>query len=450
MKNYFRLLAVSAGLCLVAAMPATAQNAFLTNGFMPRFCKASVNYPIVVRVRNSAAQPLISFKVDWRWNNGPVQEGNWQSTTGITGNQFWEYTHTTPFNQPEQGEGVLKVWVQGIGDTDPSNDTLTFRITPLGNWAEKRMLLEQWTGTWCVNCPPANLVGNVADGAPQVVVAKFHVNDEFSSASGNEYFAQYNVTFTPAGVIDQGEYGSYAPNGNHGFWAGELELRKAGVSPVEVSVSTDYNALTRQLDMSVDFSWTRAWRAAYTVNAYIVEDNVPGPQNNAPANYVHQQVVRHVLGGVEGITGTWPIPAQPGVPLTATFSHVLAMEWVPENIRVVGLVTHKRNGTSYTLNAASSAPLVVGLAEHEATLLDMKVYPNPSANELWVDMAGDPAPSVLRLFDMDGREVHHEQRVLGQGPVVLAAFADLAPGAYLLRIEQERRTAEQRVVKVAR
>jgi hypothetical protein len=429
---------------------AQAQNAYLTNGFMPRFCQASTNYPIVVRVRNSAAQPLITFKVDWRWNNGPVQEGNWQSTTGITGNQYWEYTHPTPFNQPASSEGVLKVWVQGIGDTDPSNDTLTFRTTPLGNWTEKTQLLEMWTATWCQFCPPANSVGNTQNGLEDVVVLKHHADDEFSDPTSTTYFEQYNVTFTPGGVIEQGEYGSYQPNGNHGFWPAELAQRSIGVSPVQLALTTDYNSLSRNLTANLSATFTATLGGAFTVNLFIVEDHVPGPQNNAPAGYLHQQVVRRVMSGVEGLSGPIPSPPVAGNAYTHGWVHTLPESWVAENIRVVAVVTHRVNGQAYTLNTISSGPLVVGVDEHDAFAAGLQVHPNPGSRELWVDLTADPAPVVLQLFAADGRAVLEQRSVLAGEAIRVDGYQGLPAGTYLLRVERNGMVATRRVVKLDR
>lgn len=427
---------------------ARAQNAYLTNAFMPRFCMGSTDHPIVVRVRNSAATPLISFKVEWRWNNGPVQDGPWQSTTGISGNQYWEYPHPIPFNQPGQSPGLLKVWVTGIGDTDASNDTLLFPITPLSTWTAKTQLLEMWTATWCQYCPPANLVGNNENGDPLVVVAKHHANDAYSNGSSTTYFNQYNVTFTPGGVIEQGEFGTYEPNGNHGFWAAELDQRSIGVSPVIVEVSTVYNSTSRELSATLDATFTEALAGTYTVNMFVVEDNIPGDQTNAPANYVHHQVVRHVMEGVAGINGIIPATPVPGTIYSHTRSHILGVDLVPQNVRVIGVVTQRVGGTTYTMNAVSSDALVVGVGEHDEALSGLRVYPNPGLEALWVEVFADPAPVTLQLFSSDGRLLLEQRSVAGDAPIELNGYGTLSPGSYQLRLERSGQRSERQVVKL--
>ena len=81
-----RTIVLATGLLLTSAL--IGQNAYLTNGFVPRYWKANTDYVIDVRVRNSSSTTqLLSFHVDWNWNNGPVQAGNWVGTTGISPGQ---------------------------------------------------------------------------------------------------------------------------------------------------------------------------------------------------------------------------------------------------------------------------------------------------------------------------------------------------------------------------
>lgn len=426
------------GLCV-------AQNAVLTNAHVPLFVEADIDRTIAVRVRNLATTPLITFRVDWRWNNGPVQQGFSQTTTGISGNQFWPYEHPVPFNVP-QGSGLLKVWVVGAGETDPSNDTLTFQVTALDQWHPKTVLLDQWTGTWCPQCPPANTVGNALDNDPRVVVAKHHAVDQFSSDASTAYFGAYNVTFTPAGVVDQGEYGGYAPNAASNQWTSEVDLRKQGVSPVEIALDTDYDALTRVLTVHLGATYTVALPGEHALNAFILEDDLAAPQANAPANYVHQQVVRDVLAGPTGDGGVVPSPPVPGTTYHVTWNYLLPEDRVAENIRVAAFVTHRDERGAYTLNARSSAPLAVGMEEgHDG--LDVRLYPNPSTDHLWMEWDRRAGPAHVRILAVDGRVAWGPVTFHASGAVPLEGYSNLAPGVYVVELMQGSMRTERRVVK---
>ncbi len=418
----------------------------MTNAYFPLFAKADTDFPISVRVRNLGSTPLITFRVDWRWNNGAVNQGFSQTTTGISGGQYWPYEHPVPFNAA-QGRGELKVWVVGNNETNPANDTLTFRITTLNDWATKTMLLDQWTGTWCTQCPPANTVGNQLDPDPQVIVAKHHAVDEFSSGSSTAYFEAYDVNFTPAGVIDQGEYGTYAPNPGYAQWTEQMTQRKQGVSPVALELGTDYDALTRMLTVHLGANYTFALPGEHALNAFVVEDGISAPQANAPANYVHQQIVRNVLGGPLGDASVIPNSPVVGNTYYVSWNFIVPEDWVADNIRVIGFVTHRENGEVSTLNARASGALAVGLQEQEPFAAELNVFPNPATNVLWVDVAQGGVTAEVRLLAADGRAVLEQRLVIGAGPQPLIGFGDLAPGVYHLHVLSGNTSGVRRIVK---
>lgn len=436
MRSFVLFIALFTGTAL------SAQNAYLTNGFVPRYWKANTDYVINVRVRNSnSTTPLLSFRVDWNWNNGPVQMGNMQSTTGISPGQYWPYPHPIPFNKPESA-GTLKVWVVGTGDTDHSNDTLTFPVGVLANWTAKSVLIEQYTGTWCQFCPNPNSTTNDLDADPFIVVAKHHNNDEFAAASSVAYWSQFNAEYSPAGVMEQEEFGTLQDDAAYVEWGARADLRKLGVSPVEITVVPGFNDWTRQLTVDLTATFSAAQSGDFTVNAYIVEDNVAGLQTGAAPGYIHQQLVREVLGGTDGTTGVIPAVTTAGGTYTHQYTFAVPTQWNADNLRIVATVTEHRPAGTQTMNVADADFVLVGVEEH--ALLNVRAFPNPSGGALWIEL-DDASPAQVRLLGADGRVIV-EQRASGDR-FLLKGFEELAPGAYVLRVQQGNAFSEQRVMR---
>jgi hypothetical protein len=432
---------IAMALALSASL-GSAQNAFLTNCFVPRYWKANQGWEIAARVRNSVSgSPLITFRVDYRYNNGPVQQGNWQSTTGINPGQYWPYVHQTPFTSPA-ADGVLKVWVVGNGDADPTNDTLYFPVTVLPQWSTKRVLIEQFTGTWCQFCPSPNAATNTLDADPFIVVAKHHNADELSSASSTAYWSQFNANYSPAGVMEQEEFGTLPDDAAYDQWGPRAELRKQGVSPVAVSISSAFNIGTRLLAVDVSAAFSAAVSGSFVLNAYVVEDQVPGPQTAAAPGYLHQQVVREVLGGPNGVAGIIPATTAAGATYTEQFALTVPAEWNHANLRVIATVTERRSSGSWTMNVADAAPTVVGVEEHAG--LRVSAYPNPSCERVWLRLAED-GPVRIELIAADGRLVrlHHTQAVAGM--VQLDGLDALPAGLYTARVQQGQRSGAVRI-----
>ncbi len=431
------------------AAAASAQDAYLTNYYIPRFIRTGAPNTIDVRVRNFSSSPLFTFRVDWRWGNGTVNEGFWQNTTGITGSQYWPYTHPAAFDPAAPGAGMLKIWVVTFGETNPANDTLFFPVTAVSLWSEKSVLLDTWTGTWCPYCPPANIMGNLLNTDPHIVVAKHHAADEYSSPSSTEYFNQYNVSYTPAGVMDQGEYGMYAPNPDHDQWDAQTQARLQGVSPVSISVNATVNEWTRDLTVTVSANFQTAFNGEFTLNAYLLEDNMPGTQNNAPANYVHEQIVRDVMGGTLGVQGAVPSAPVVGTNYSHTFTRSVPAEWNISNLRVVGYITHRQGASAYTLNVAKGGLLPVGIAEGATMNAHCRIAPNPAVDHFTVDVPDMTGQATLTVIAADGRAVLEKQVVLMPGaPVQVADVGTLPAGTYQVRIATASEERHGRVVKL--
>ncbi|MBL7964605.1 MAG: Omp28-related outer membrane protein [Flavobacteriales bacterium] len=431
------------------AAAAGAQDAYLTNYYIPRFIRTGSTNSIDVRVRNFSSSPLFTFRVDWRWGNGAVNEGFWQNTTGITGNQYWPYTHPTAFAPVTAGTGMLKIWVVTFGETNPANDTLFFPVSAISQWSEKAVLLDAWTGTWCPYCPPANTMGNLLNTDPHIVVAKHHAADEYSSPSSTQYFNQYNVTYTPAGVLDQGEYGMYAPNPDHDQWDAQTQARLQGVSPVSISVNATVNEWTRDLTVTVTANFQTAFNGDFTLNAYLLEDNMSGTQNNAPANYMHEQIVRDVMGGTLGVPSAVPSAPVAGTNYSHTFTRSVPAEWNISNLRVVGYITHRQGATAYTLNVAKGGLLPVGVPEGMTRNALCRIAPNPIVDHFTVDVPDMTGQATLTVIAADGRAVLEQQVVLMPGASLqVADVVKLPAGTYQVRIATASEERHGRVVKL--
>lgn len=447
MRGMLRSL-LMASLCTTAAA-AGAQDAYLTNYYIPRFIRTGSTNSIDVRVRNFSSSPLFTFRVDWRWGNGAVNEGFWQNTTGITGNQYWPYTHPTAFAPVTAGTGMLKIWVVTFGETNPANDTLFFPVSAISQWSEKAVLLDAWTGTWCPYCPPANTMGNLLNTDPHIVVAKHHAADEYSSPSSTQYFNQYNVTYTPAGVLDQGEYGMYAPNPDHDQWDAQTQARLQGVSPVSISVNATVNEWTRDLTVTVTANFQTAFNGDFTLNAYLLEDNMSGTQNNAPANYMHEQIVRDVMGGTLGVPSAVPSAPVAGTNYSHTFTRSVPAEWNISNLRVVGYITHRQGATAYTLNVAKGGLLPVGVPEGMTRNALCRIAPNPIVDHFTVDVPDMTGQATLTVIAADGRAVLEQQVVLMPGASLqVADVVKLPAGTYQVRIATASEERHGRVVKL--
>lgn len=452
MRSRYTFPFAAALLCTLVSTQADAQNAYLQNLSIARYIKTNTNYPVSAWVRNSTGTAFTQFRMGWRWNGGTVNLGPVQSVGGggIVTNNYLNYTHPMQLSVPTQGPGILKVWVQVTGDTDQSNDTITITVKPITNWATKTVMMDTKTAIWCQYCPAANTVGNTIDSDPLAVIAKFHANDALSSSSGSAYMsANMNVSFTPAGLLEQGEYGSYTVNSAHNGWESGVAARQLSVAPATITATPNFNATTRLLTVPVTANFTYAEAGQYTLNAYILENGVLGAQTSGGAgnNYVHNQVVREVLGGSGGTTGVIPSSPVAGTPYTHTYTFTLPAGWNASNVQVMAYVTRRETGGALSLNATKVSILPVGIEETNALQASLNVFPNPFMEALQVELAADATPAFVELYSLDGRVLAQWERVFAGEPQRFDGLGSLAAGAYVLRVQRGGLVANFRLVK---
>ncbi len=439
---------------LVALLPLagglSAQNAYLTNLVVPRYIKAGMDYPLTVRARNAGGPAYNFFQVNWNLDGGPVYTMNQPvGGNGIIGNNntYLEVTHPQPLNA-SAGQHLLKVWITVQGETDPSNDTIIVAFTALETWASKVVLLETRTETWCPNCPPSNTATNSLMQDPRFAVVKFHLNDGLEFAEGVEYYTPYGTGFTPSGVLELGEYGEYDITAYYPGWAAEMSDRARGVSPVVLSVDHTIDHVGRVLTATVDARFTYSFNGSFVMNVHLAENNVPGPQENAPANYIHHGVMRAMLGGAEGTTGIIPSSPVPGETYSHTYTYTVPEEYDLDQLYLVAFVEHRAGPESkYCLNAYSTLTGPVGMADNVNMEPGITVIPNPFKRSVELEIQEMDGLVQVEVVGMDGRIHHRSTHSLhGSGRTSLD-LGDLAKGTYLLRISDGTRVVSRRVVR---
>lgn len=433
---------------------ANAQDAYLQNLQLGRYIKANTNYQIGVWVRNAVNSPtLTSFKVGWRWNNGPINYSNQinMGGGGMSQANYYPLTHPNQLNVPSQGSGILKIWVVGQGDNNHANDTITTQIKVISNFADKNVLAEIKTATWCQYCPAANTSANTIDQDPRAVVVKLHSSDGLSNTNTTAYLSQnMNVNFTPAALIDQGEYGSYTINSQSTSWQGQVDSRKLGVAPASVQINPSYNSSNRQLTVQVVTTILYPEAGEYRINAYILEDNVAGPQTNGGAgnNYIHNQVLREILGPVSGTTGVIPQNPVQGQAYSHTYTHTLPSAWNAQNIRIVAYVTHVENGKKYTLNANKASLNSMSINNTTLNGSEINIYPNPFTENVLIDFSNIvQGQYTVELFNIDGRLIQSWNFAGDKTSFELNKLSHLPAGNYFVRVGHAGKYIVRKVIK---
>ena len=177
----------------------------------------------------------------------------------------------------------------------------------------KNAVLEEYTGIHCQYCPEGHAISAslLANNPGRAVVIAIH-QGSFAVPSGSE--PDYRTPFGdplagqtalqgyPAGTVNRHVFSGNATALNRGDWTTSSEIIMQQLSPVNVGVTSAFNATTRELTVHVELYYTAASAVPTNyINVALIQNHVFGPQTGGGAgnNYEHMEMLRYL------ITGQW-------------------------------------------------------------------------------------------------------------------------------------------------
>jgi thiol-disulfide isomerase/thioredoxin len=228
------------------------------------------------------------------------------------------------------------------------NDT-----TPTHEYVRK-VLLEDYTGQKCPNCPEAaEEAHNLQEifGEQLVIIAihagNFSVPDEtftadFRTVEGTELNDFYGISQYgyPMGMIDRTDYGGL-PVVISGNWETAVTIQAEMEAQAAIVITNTYNSGTRKLDCLLETEFLEELGGTYNICAYIVESGIISPQQTEEGivmEYEHNHMLRVSMNGTWGdLAGTDGL-AVTGTKLTNSYSFTLPVEWNAANCAVVAFI----------------------------------------------------------------------------------------------------------------
>lgn len=245
------------------------------------------------------------------------------------------------------------------------------------NSVQKHVLIEEFTGHKCKNCPYAHEIVKTLKQiyGERLVVISVHASEyyagpdddppytyDFRTAVGNELYSDFgqNAAPLPSAMINRTEFEGVLVNPNRESWQGIIEpiMSEAPVISIEIT-SPSLNAGTLSADFDVEI--LSGLSGNYYLTAYITEDSIIKPQtmpnNSDSLTYEHDHVLRGSMNGTWGqlLTQETDLPEGSVYPLSV--SSEFDDEWVPENCHIAAFVY---NGESNEVIGAREAKVVPG------------------------------------------------------------------------------------------
>jgi hypothetical protein len=240
-----------------------------------------------------------------------------------------------------------------------------------GTGVPRTVLLEDFTGQLCGNCPAAATTAKEIEDAydGRVITVAVHVGTlaspappdyphEFRTPHGNEFDNTFNASREgiPKGMVNRTR-----PTGQfllgRGQWAQVVAQQLQTSAAISLDGTATYDSSARTITVTADIEYETAGTPDYHVAAMLVEDGIIGSQldySRSPSRiqgYVFNHVFRTGLNGAWGeqLSST-AVANGTTVSRTITYAVPDGVSWNMENCHVV-LYVHRHTTTREVLQA---------------------------------------------------------------------------------------------------
>lgn len=228
----------------------------------------------------------------------------------------------------------------------------------------KKILIEDYTGHGCVNCPGAAVLAHdlKEQFCERVVIIGVHAGffaepnfdsdplyaADYTTTAGNTWdtFFGNSVKGNPNGLIDRVKgatgYVIYPQS-----WATTADTLLTEPAKALITISNDFDESSKTLSTKVTTDFQENITGAYKLIVCIKQDNLISPQKNnneeigptpVVLDYVHMNVLRKAINGAWGEylgnSGAVVISES----YEKTYTQIFPEEWIPADCKVVAFV----------------------------------------------------------------------------------------------------------------
>jgi len=267
-----------------------------------------------------------------------------------------------PYKKPQ----AIPVDTTGVLSGETITDTIDKKV----------VLLEDYTGHTCVNCPKAHVKAHdlLQKYGNQLVVMAVH-QGVFALPEASGYYTYdfrvlptvddwnqvWGITGYPAGLINRTKYnGSYVTT--YSSWDEKIGDIVTTLPDVIIKIKNYYNSTSKKYTTRINTKFKTDLNGNYKLSVCLIEDSIIKPQKNNDStigptpdilNYVHMHVLRDVVNSTWGTTiVNGSIAADSSI--NNAFTLTLKSEWIEEHIFVVAFIY---DANDYHILQAAMAPL---------------------------------------------------------------------------------------------
>jgi hypothetical protein len=232
------------------------------------------------------------------------------------------------------------------------------------NWdtipAIRKVLLEDYTGHKCVNCPDAAITARSLDELHEgkliimAVHAGFYAKPDktgeytldLRAKAGEDWNSEFGLSSYPNGLVNRKVSGGSLVIGPD-KWGSSVQQIITLPPDFQIKITNQYNSDSRQVSTTIYNRFITELDGEYTLTVCIVEDSIIGAQKNSNPNigpypdwfgYVFNDVLRGTLNGSVGEVLT----TSPDTELTylGRYKSTLSADLVAKNCWILAFVSN--------------------------------------------------------------------------------------------------------------
>ncbi len=220
---------------------------------------------------------------------------------------------------------------------------LPFTPPPPTSDTIRKILVEDYTGHTCLNCPraakvlhslesklyPHQIIGLAVHGTG-FALPNSNYPEDFRTAVGNTYLVDFGIGALglPMGMVNRKKKGSSYGIGD-AEWKNAIDTIVNKAPNVYIEISNSYDNSTRKLNSEVKCTFLTSLTGNYNLVLLFTEDSIIAPQldgNTKIDDYVHMHLLRAAISdpyGIQVVTGA----VSKGFVKTQSFSYDVPQEF---------------------------------------------------------------------------------------------------------------------------
>ena len=326
----------------------------------------------------------------------------------------------------------------------------------------KKVLLEEYTGAHCSQCPLGTYyVDSMLGLHPNLVAVALHAYSNPDAMIFAEIDTLYDTYSqgAPLGAVDRVCSGSSSTQTALfvSTWNTNIQQRLAVAAVLTISITPSWNSSTRNITAQVSVNiHSNMSSGDYRLGMYVVEDSVTGTgpgydqhniydaDPNSPffglgdpiVGFVHRHVARALLPSSWGLQGLLPPAPQTGQNFNHTFNYTLPASYNENRVELVAFVyrfTSNHTGDE-VLNVSEEKLLQSPSAVWENVSSDNAVIvePNPFSQHTVLEFAYPVEAAAFILYDVHGKEIKTITQISGSR--IILWLENASSGIYFYKV----------------